>query len=225
MSALEAGGLVGFKSGRVHVVVPNGARVHPLPWVKVHVSRRFQPEDVQPASSPPRCRTARAAIDAASWKGSARAGCAILAAVVQQRLATPEQLAEELEKAGFIRHRRILLRAVLDIQGGSEALSEIDLVRLCRKAGVPKPDQQVVRTDSSGRRRYLDARLVRPDGRVILIEVDGAVHLRVDHWWDDQSRSNDLVLAEDAIIIRLPSVLLRADPSAVTDLLRRAYYG
>lgn len=225
LTALEAAGLDGFSSQHVHVVVANGSRVHSLPWVKVHVSRRFGPDDVHPASTPPRCRTARAAIDAASWKVSAKAGCALLAAVVQQRMVTAAQLSAQLENAGAIRHKRILRSSLFDIAGGSQALSEIDLVRLCRKAGLPKPDQQVVRKDSSGRRRYLDARFVRPDGRVILIEVDGAVHMRVDHWWDDQRRSNDLVLTEDAIILRVPAFLLRSDPRAVQDLLRRAYFG
>ncbi len=195
------------------MVVANGARVHPLSWMRVHVSRRFEVSDVDPMSASPRCTAARAAVDAASWKPQPRVGCAILAAAVQQGLVTPAQTREQIHESGAIRHRRILLAALADIEGGSHALAEIDLIRLCRRAGLPKPQQQVVRRDSSGRRRYLDARLVRPDGRVILIEVDGAVHLNVAHWWDDQLRSNDLVITDDAIIIRIPAVILAHRPA------------
>jgi hypothetical protein len=83
----------------------------------------------------------------------------------------------------------------------------------------------VVRKDSAGRRRYLDARLRRPDGRLILIEVDGAAHLRVDRWWDDQARSNDLVIGEDAIMLRFPAVVMRTDEPTAIRQLRRAYFG
>jgi hypothetical protein len=118
-----------------------------------------------------------------------------------------------------------MLRVLSDIEGGSDALSEVDLMRLCRRAGPPRPQQQVRRRDSAGRWRYLDARLVRPDGRVVLVEADGAVHLDPRRWWDDQERSNDVVVQDDAIVLRFPSVVLRSDPDRVVAQLRAAYYG
>ena len=82
---------------------------------------------------------------------------------MQQRKATPDVLNEALGRASRARHRRILLAAVTDIAGGSDALSEIDFVRLCRRYRLPAPAQQTVRRDSSGRRRYLDATWRRND--------------------------------------------------------------
>jgi hypothetical protein len=150
---------------------------------------------------------------------------AVLASAVQQRLVTVEQLRIAVIAAGRVRHRRLMLQCLDDIEGGSHALSEIDFVRITRRAGLPKPEQQVVRMDRQGRRRYLDARIRRPDGRVILIEVDGAMHRLVTNWWDDQLRSNDVVIDDDAIILRFPAVVLRTDEATVIAQLRRVYFG
>jgi hypothetical protein len=225
LTAAQAHGLVGWESDTVHVVVANGARVHPLPWMRVHVSRRICADDLHPSRDPSQVRAPRAVLDAASWKPHPRLACALLAAAVQQRVATVDQLRHELATAGMVRHRRTLARVLDDIAGGSDALSEIDFVRICRQAGLPRPEQQVRRHDSEGRRRYLDARIRRPDGRVILVEVDGAMHLRVDRWWDDQARSNDLVLADAALMLRFPAVVIRTERARVVEQLQRAYFG
>lgn len=224
LTAAEVSGLRGWASEQVHVVVRRGARVHPLPWMRVHISRRFSPTDVHPSRKPRQCQVERAVVDAATWKPNARLACAVLCSAVQQRIVTAGGLREVIEGAGAIAHRRAILAALRDIDGGSDAMSEIDLLRLCRAAGLPKPQQQERRRDSAGRWRYLDARLVRPDGRGLLIEVDGALHLDPRRWWDDQARSNDLVVGDDAMILRFPSVVLRTDRAAVIAQLRAAYY-
>jgi hypothetical protein len=40
-----------------------------------------------------------------------------------------------------------------------------------------------------------DASWRRGDGRLVAVEVDGAIHLAPTQWWDDQLRQNDLALA------------------------------
>jgi very-short-patch-repair endonuclease len=91
---------------------------------------------------------------------------------------------------------------------------------LCRRAGLPPPAQQAVRL-FRGRRRYLDAEWIRSDGRRLVVEVDGALHLLVRRWWDDQLRQNELVIADDAVF-RFPTVLVRHESEVVVDQLRRA---
>jgi hypothetical protein len=113
------------------------------------------------------------------------------------------------------------LQAVADIAQGSDALSEIDFVRLCRRFGLPAPQQQTVRREADGRRRYLDATWRRRDGRLVVAEVDGALHLDQRRWWDDQQRHNELVLG-DAIVLRFPTVVVRTQPLVVAQQLRRA---
>ena len=70
-----------------------------------------------------------------------------------------------------------------------------------------------------GRRRYLDA--VWRDGRIVVVEVDGALHLAPSRWWDDQLRRNELMLG-DALVLRFPSIVVRTEPALVVAQLRRA---
>jgi hypothetical protein len=158
-------------------------------------------------------------VDAAVWSASPRRACALVAAGVQQRLTTVERLRRELLKAGAVRHRRLLLGVLDDIAGGAQALSEIDFAGLCRRAGLPAPTRQAVRRDSRGRRRYLDVEWRLPDGRVLVVEVDGGVHLVAAQLWEDQLRQNDLVLQGD-MVLRYPSFIVRTEPRLVIAQLR-----
>jgi hypothetical protein len=159
-------------------------------------------------------------VAAGSFDGG-RPACGLLAAAVQQRLVTRVGLADALRAASRVRHRALLRAAVADIAQGSQALSEIDFVRLCRRNRLPAPVQQQVRRGFGGRRRYLDATWRRADGRLVVIEVDGALHLSTRHWWDDQLRQNEIALT-DALILRFPSVVVRTESALVATQLRRA---
>jgi len=55
----------------------------------------------------------------------------------------------------------------------------------------------------------------------VVVEIDGALHLTQHRWWDDQLRQNDLAL-NNALILRYPSVIIRAEPELVADQLRQA---
>jgi hypothetical protein len=221
-TAAESGGLIGFERETVHVVVTRGHRIRALPWMKVHESRRISPEDAQPGGGPPRVRLARAVVDMGAWASTSRGCCAALAAAVQQRLATVEQLRAELARAGQVNRCRLMAAVIGDVEGGSQALSEIDFVKLCRRFGLPVPERQQRRRDSSGRVRYLDAWLRRKDGRVIHVEIDGAVHLNPLSWWDDMDRQTDLAIDEDALVVRIATVSIRIDARAVAVRMARA---
>jgi hypothetical protein len=221
-TALAADGLTGWEREPVHVLVPRGTTLPPLPGVKVHESRRYDPvADIHPTRLPPRTTPARSAVDAATWSRRPRKAVGVLAAAVQQRLTRAEDLQEELATAGRIRHLRLLMSAAVDIGGGSQALSEIDFVRLCRRFGLPEPVRQSVRVEASGRRRYLDAEWRLPDGRVVVAEVDGALHLLPDQWWDDMERDNSLVL-DGRLVLRFPAFVVRSQQRAVAIQLARA---
>jgi hypothetical protein len=170
-------GLTGFESDTVHVLLPLGARVHRLDGVTVHVSRRFTRRDLHPVKRPPAVRLERSVIDAAAWSDNPRRACALVASAVQQRLSTADRLLTELGTTTRVRHRRLLGSVLVDIAGGAQALSELDLVRVCRRHGLPEPRLQVVRRDRHGRRRWLDAVFDLPRGRELV--VDGKAVVRV----------------------------------------------
>jgi len=107
---------------------------------------------------------------------------------------------------------------------GARALSEIDFARLCRRSGPPRPTRQAVRVEPGGRRRYLDAEWELADGRCVVVEVDGAIHLNPRTWFDDQLRQNEITLAR-TIVLRYPSVLVREEWPIVVGQLRRALLG
>lgn len=220
-TGLELSGFRDFAraAALVHLMVPRGAKVTQHPSVVVHESRRVQPElhvhqQGLPCTTPP-----RSALDAAAWQPWPRFACAMVAAVVQQRLCTPAQLDAALAVVGRVRHKAYLREALRDIAGGAEALSELDLAKVCRRFGLQPPDRQVRRTDAHGRLRYLDAEWVLPNGERVLLEVDGAHHFEVEHWQKDMRRERALVVSGSRVL-RATAVELRLEPAAVvTDLL------
>jgi hypothetical protein len=221
-TALLAWGLKGWPSKEVEVVVPRGERP-PLPLgvlIKVHESRRLTPAALLPERAPARTNVERSAIDAAAWTRDARAACGLLAAVVQQRMSVAPKLRTALAEAGHVRHVKLLRSVLYDIEGGAEALSEVDLAGICRRYGLVL-ERQVVRLDRKGRRRYVDAKVSAPRGRSVLVEVDGALHLVVSSYWADMERGNELVISSGRVL-RFPSVALRTDERTVGNQLRRA---
>lgn len=222
-TALELVGFRGFakESRRIHLIVPRGAKCAALPGVQVHESRRFQPEDVTRHHGMPLTRPPRSAIDAATWQRWPRFACALLAAAVQQRVSTHEQLAEALAEAGHVRHKAHMQLALADIAGGAESMGEIDVAGLCRRYRLVQPTRQRQRRDASGRLRYLDCEWELPDGSVVVLEIDGSHHLSVEHWEADIKRERGLVIGGDRVLratvseVRLEAAALAADLVAI----------
>lgn len=128
---------------------------------------------------------------------------------------------EACASAGRIRQLNLIRLHLDDIAGGAEALSEIDLVRLCRAFGLQPPVQQQVRRDVDGRRRYLDCLWELPDGSRLVLEVDGAHHLSVEQWSRDMQRERGLVLRVGRVL-RCSAFEARNEQSALADDLRAA---
>lgn len=219
-TALELHGLRGWERREVHVAVPRGRRTPGLPWTDVRTTRRVGARDVVRRAGLPLHRVERAAVDLAGAAATARTAGGLLAAVVQQRLSTPARLRDALDADRQVRHRRELVAVLDDLEGGSQAMSEVDLVRLCRRHRLPVPSRQVVRTDATGRRRYLDAEWELADGRRVLCEVDGMGHLDIERWYDDCLRAAEVSAPGDTVL-RLPSRAFRADAPRVAALLWR----
>ena len=220
LSAAAAAGLAGFEPDRVHVIVPHDTHAAAPGWVRIHESRRFGPDDVSHGSGPPRTTAARSIVDAATWSDRPRRACAILCAGVQQRLATVHQLETELKRAGRVRHVAIMRAILGDIGGGGHTLAEIDLGPLALLAGLGPPRRQVLRREAGGRARYVDAEFDLPDGTVLVVEIDGAVHLQPKSYWDDMDRQNEIVI-DGSPVLRFASLGVRLRERRVVDQLHR----
>lgn len=219
LSAAILDGLTGFATRLIHVVVPRGTHLAHLPGVRVHVSTSFDRErDVHPVRLPPRTRLPRSLVDAAMWSPTPATACSVLAASVQQRLVTAPRLRDEITARPRARWRSLLVGVLDDVEGGSHSSLEVRAARLRAQAGLPPPHRQAVRTDSQGRRRYVD--LLWPQFR-LCVEVDGAFHRDVLEWRRDLDRQNDLVL-DGLRVLRFPGVTLWVDPGRFVDQVQQA---
>ncbi|GAA1434766.1 hypothetical protein GCM10009616_29950 [Microlunatus lacustris] len=222
-TALELAGFKPFaqEAELIHLLISRGMKVSPHPDVVVHESRRLE-ADRHVRWGGLRCTPLeRSAIDAAAWQRWPRFACAMLAAVVQQRLTTPARLESELGRVGRVRHKAHLRAALADIAGGAEAMSELDLVALCRRFRLQRPTQQRRRRDRDGTLRYLDAEWRLPDGTLLVLEVDGGHHVAVGQWEEDIRRERAVVLS-GRLVLRASSTEVRVEPQRVATDLRRA---
>ena len=205
-AALVAGGLQRYTVERIRVSVPRGARIRRTRLFEIRQTRRWSADDVVP-SGLPRVRISTAAIRAALWARTDKQAAYLLTLVVQQGLATVEQLGAELLRIRRDKRRLFLHAIVNDLLDGARSLGEIDVGRECRRRGLPEPERQVLRKDRRGR-YYLD--LYWPDHRLV-VEVDGIHHAWAENVVGDALRQNSLALSGDTVL-RLPLLGLRLAP-------------
>jgi uncharacterized protein DUF559 len=219
LTAARLDGLAGFEDRRTYVLVPASRLVRVwLPGVVVHRSRLLGPADVHPARLPPRTRPARSLFDAAAWMVTDDRARAVLAAGVQQRIVRVEDLMTVLAQHPSVRRRSLLSATLTDIAGGAEALSELDFCRLTRRYRIPEPDRQVIRLDTAGRRRWLDAYW---ESARLVVEVDGLWHMEAAAWWADMRRDNELT-ASGYRVLRFPAFVVRDEPGLVAGQIAAA---
>lgn len=224
VSSLVASGLERFTTDEIRVSVPHGHRVRPpgptaLPltdrWL-VCPTRRWAARDCVPTGLP-RTRPAIAAVRGAVWAASDKQAALLLSMVVQQRLATPEQLGRELLRIERAKRREFLSVVIGDLLDGAQALGELDIARLLRRRGLPPPSRQVVRKGRNGR-YYLD--LYWPEFGLV-VEIDGIHHQWAENVVDDALRHNHLALNRD-VVLRIPVLGIRLQPDEFLDQIEQA---
>lgn len=216
-SALVVAGLKGYDVQSIRVTIPRGARTYRrMPGVNIRQSRRWEPTDAGPGLLP--CaRVEVAAVRAALWARSNRQAALLLTMVVQQRLTTAETLATELLRIRRDRRRRFLYGVVNDLLGGVRSLGELDVVRECRRRGIPEPSKQQFRRTRHGV-YYLD--LLWEEWNLV-VEVDGIQHSWASQVVGDAVRQNAVSLA-NMTVLRLPLLGLRVEPDTFFDQIAEA---
>jgi len=221
VGGLTAAGLHGLRNWErddVSVLVPNADSFEPVPGVTTFRTRR--PLAILRHPSPlPTCALEPAVLLWAGHEPHPRSALGVLAAVVQQRLTTPERLASWVEVLKPLRRAPAVRELLRDLAGGSQSLAEVDVVRMCRDHGLRVPDRQVRRIDSAGRPRFTDCEWRLVDGRTLVLEVDGAFHVHVEHYERDLRRQRRLTSAS-RIVVRCTSQEVRREPWVVAADLR-----
>ena len=216
-TALVRAGLRNYAPVRIRVSVPRGARIrHRGTGVDIRQTRRWDIDDTL-TQGVPRAKVPGAAVRAGLWAASDRQATLILTMVVQQGLASVEEIAPELLKVRRDRRRSLLATLLLDLAGGAGSLGELDVIRGCRDRGIPEPDGQVLRRTPRGT-IYLDFRW-RDYG--VTLEVDGVQHGWVQHAVADALRHNSVAMAGD-VVLRLPVLGLRICPEEFFDQIVEA---
>jgi very-short-patch-repair endonuclease len=219
MSALATAGLRNFTSDLIHVVIPARRRSSDAPdGVRVHRTSVLAATDIDANGDPPATEVARSVVDAAQWARTDREARTIIAMSFQQRLVGAGEVERILGRMTRVKRRALIRATVADAAEGSQTIAELDLVGVCREAGLPLPSRQVMREDDSGRKRYLDAYF---DEWRTVVEVDGAHHMETDHWWSDMRRHNALSVRGE-VLLRFPAWLVRDHPAEVAATLRDA---
>lgn len=209
-TALELHGLRNWHRDDVTILVDDEAHLEPLPRVDWFRTRR--PLALWKAKgSMPIARVEPAALLCAAYEPSWRTAQGLLAAVVQQRLTTASDLRRQLERMKPLRRAPRFRVLLTEIDGGAGSLAEVDVTRMCRGFGLPLPTRQRRRKDRGGRVRYTDCEWDLPDGTVLVLEVDGAFHMEVEHWEDDIQRQRRLT-TPGRLIVRCTSREVRDEP-------------
>lgn len=219
MTALRCSGFSGLLSHdeRPRVVQPMGATRPAYNDVEVHWSEYLDNRDVHPLQLPRRHRTARAAVDEASWTPPAREkrARAVIVAVAQQGMAAPRHFREALERRGQCRNRALIVESVLDVAGGIQSLPERDFDQLRVDLGLPEPSRQApVKRDG---RYYLDVEWRAYD---TACEIHGIPHMQIVQWESDLARINEITIDGPRVLVFSSYAVRRLRPRVADQLVR-----
>lgn len=218
VTSLQHAGMTGYTDDTVHVSVKHTTEVVDVEGVAIHKVIRRVPGELVVAGIP-RTRPPVAAIRAAHWATTDRRAALLLVMPVQQRLCTGRQL---LDAVAVVRGRtrRAFIRTVAhDIDDGAHSLGELDVVAACRARGLPEPARQSIRRLPNGT-AYLD--IEWPEARLV-VEVDGAGHLRGLQMIDDDLRQNAVAMGDD-LVLRVGLIGWRLGREPYLDQICGAYW-
>ena len=215
LTAAKVHGLRGWDREQITVLVDDSLSFDELDGVRFFRTRRLLAE-MRADSRLPLCRLAPAVLLFAAHEPNRRTGHGAVAATVQQRLTTVPELASWLHRFRPLRGAKGFRALLDDLGSGAQSLAEVDLRRACRRFGLAPPDAQRPRRDRSGRRRYTDAEWTLPDGRTLVLEVDGAFHDDVLQAAADRARNRKLTSLR-RVVISCTAYELRYTPQAVVE--------
>jgi len=214
LTAAAAHGLTGWERDEVCVLVDDELSFEPVEGIRFFRSRRPYELLRSPLPGLPRCQLEPAVLLWAGYDASIRPAHGVLAAVVQQRLTTATSLVRWVDQLKPLRRAQGFRATLGDIAGGSHSLAEVAVCRMCRRFGLPLPDRQTHRQDRAGIARWTDCEWDLPDGRTLVLEVDGSFHMDATQWQDDLRRARRITEVR-RVVIRCTAYEIRHEPREV----------
>ncbi|GAA4752134.1 hypothetical protein GCM10023350_41740 [Nocardioides endophyticus] len=218
LTALEQHGLERWHREEITVLVQKSHNLEPISGIRFVETRRPIPLLTSSLQLP----TWRVEPTALLWAGYhpvTRSAYGLLAACVQQGLTTPYRLDGWITRMRPLRRAKPFRRFLGDLAAGTQSATERDVLTMCDSFAIPRPLRQTPRRDSAGRLRFTDAEWRLPGGQVVVLEVDGGFHMRVEHWSADIERERQLV-ATGVTVIRCTALELREHPERIARDLR-----
>jgi len=215
LSAAERHGLRGWARETITVLVDNPMSFEPLEGFTFLRSRRKHRLLIGRGELPV-CKLEPAVLMFASREPHLRTALGSLAAVTQQRLTTPGRLRDWVRVLAPLRRAAPIRRFLDDLAGGAQSLTEVDVHRLCAQWGIARPNTQRRRADRAGRRRYTDCEWKLPDGRTLVLEIDGSFHDDVMQAMDDRARNRKLT-TPNRVVVSCSAYEIRHEPHSVME--------
>jgi len=216
LAAAKVHGLRNWERDEITVLVDDELSFDDLEGVAFFRTRRQLGSWADPTSELPLARIEPAILLFAGYEPHPRTAQGAISAVVQQRLSTPQRLRECLDTMTPLRRARDFRQLLGDLAGGAQSLAEIDVGRACREFGIVAPQRQRPRFDREGKKRFTDCEWDLPDGRVLVLEVDGAFHTEVTQYGDDLRRQRKLTTTR-RIVVRCTAYEIRNEPESVIE--------
>lgn len=193
-TAAELHGLTRGPAPLIHVTVPAGRRVEPVPGLIVHRSARIAAAR-HPCQAPPRTRIEETVLDLADTARTFEEALGWACAACGGRLTTPQRIAAAITQRARLRYRPALQLALGDITGGVHTILEYRYLRDVERSHVLPGAERQVRVVRSGRSEYRDV-LYRK--YLVAVETDGRLAHPAEGQWRDVHRDN--AAAADGII-------------------------
>ena len=185
-TAAELAGLIGTPSATIHVTVPSGRGVSPIPGVALHYSCRAA-QARHPVRTPPQTRVEETVLDLAISAASLDEALGWIFRACGSRKTTPDRLAAALALRDRMRWRTELGAALsLGAQGVHSLLEFRYVNRVERPHGLPAAARQY-RVTRAGQRQYQD---VTYQAYGVVVELDGRAAHPIELRWRDIRRDN-----------------------------------
>ncbi|MPZ82190.1 MAG: hypothetical protein GEV28_18035 [Actinophytocola sp.] len=203
---------------RVHLLVPDGRKVHSSGYVVIERTRRLPEQVVR--DGVPLAPLTRSVLDACRRLKAFDPVRALLTEAVQRGGLHPHWLLHELEM-GSQRGTAIPREVLKDVTAGARSVAEIDAMRVWRRTGLPQPVWNMPLHHDHG------AYVATPDAWCdevgLAWEIDSfEFHFRRADYADTVSRNARYAAAGVVVVQTVPN-RLRNEPDAVAAELVAAY--